>query len=103
MDQEQFYTRVIRYNPHPPGARNAMGCAGVSGPTLALLVVKDTEMGFGRMVLFSVYHSLVQGMESGDPPCLLPLLAQAPALLQRGEKAWRAFAANTSQTRGGNR
>ena len=121
-DEEQFYTRVIWHNPCPPGSRDrcrvtallqgARGCRVPCWLGLALLVIKDTRMGFERLVLFSGYPSgsaSPGGMEDGgDPrahsqPSWLPLLAQAPALpqlLQWGEKASRAFASNTSKTRG---
>lgn len=87
-DEKQFYTRVIRHNPRPPGAgaghrvtallRGVQGCWVLCWQGSALLVIKDTRLGFGRVGLFSGYPSgsaSLWGMEGRDPPVRAPSLA----------------------------
>lgn len=85
-DEEQFYTRMIQHNPRPPGAGDCRGVTallqGVQGCWVlcwlgsALLVIKDTRLGFGRLFLSSGYPlgsaSLRGGGGQGPPPCPLP-------------------------------
>lgn len=55
--------------------RSAPECQVLRRLGSALLVVKDTGLGFGRLVLFSGYRSgsaWMGRMESGDHPCPLP-------------------------------
>lgn len=110
-DKEQFYTRVIQHNPRPPGARDRRGVTGLLRSarergvlrrlSSALLVIKDTRLGVGRLVLFSGYPSGSASpgrMEGGNPPCPLPAWLDATA--RPGSSSAPAAAAGRKSIKG---